>query len=448
MTPQDVIALFERGAAPAAIGVALITIALALLAFALVGRVFANAALLAAGAFAGLYGARLVVNTPAFAMFFPGSHWIRYVSSSLEYIVPIPSALLVQYTFGTRWKRLNQAVAVVVIAVAVFAIPYELALHRPFALKPVIDGVVVLIMPVFLLNLVMGMDKDDEDLRIIRWGSAIFVLFVLNEHFVFRGAEPIGFVIFISSFILMLMRRAVRGQIRLGAVESELATARTIQMSIIPRTPPRVNGIDIATIYTPAAEVAGDFFDFLRVDDDHLGVLVADVSGHGVPAALVASMLKIALATQSAHAATPSLLLSNLHALFSGKLERQHITAAYAFLSSDGTLRVSSAGHPPPLIRRAGGSVEELPTRGSVLARFADFQTADVPASLAPGDSILIYTDGVTEAMNGAGEMWGEERLRGTFSSSGSVQTIADAVTTWSASRVADDVTLVSLRLH
>ncbi|HEY2323701.1 MAG TPA: SpoIIE family protein phosphatase [Thermoanaerobaculia bacterium] len=433
--------------AGAAIGVALITIAVTLLAFAFVGRVFANAALLAAAAFAALYGVRLIVNAPSTALLVQGG-WLPYVSSALEYIVPIPATLLVQFAFTRKLRRVNQALSVLAIALAVLAIPYEIVTHHPFALKSLIDTVVVVFMPVFVLNLIIGTGEKDYDWNIVRWGSAIFVVFVLNEHFGYRGTEPIGFVIFVGSFILMLMRRAVRSQVRLGSVESELATARKIQMSIIPRTPPRVNGLEVATVYTPATEVAGDFYDFLVVDDDHLGVFVADVSGHGVPAALVASMLKIALATQSSLAASPSSLLASLHALFRGKLERQHITAAYAYLSTDGSVVVASAGHPPPLIRRATGAIEELATQGSVLARFASFEASDVTATLGPGDSLLIYTDGVTEALSPAEEMWGEDRLRETFSSTGDVDTIATAVAAWTAGRLSDDVTVVSVSRH
>src|SRR5947209_29058 len=444
MTAEQVIEVFRSGAASAAIGVALVTIALTLLAFALVGRVFANAALLAAAAFATLYGLRLIVNAPFTALLVHGG-WLPYVSSSLEYVVPIPATLLVQFAFARRLKRVNQALALLAIAIAVFAIPFEIIAHRPFALKPLIDTVIVFFMPVFLLNLIIGTGENDADWRIVRWGSAIFVLFVLNEHFGYRGTEAIGFMIFVGSFILMLMRRAVRSQVRLGSVESELATARKIQMAIIPRTPPPLNGFEIATVYTPATEVAGDFYDFVVVDDDHLGVLVADVSGHGVPAALVASMLKIALATQASFAASPAALLANLHALFRGKLERQHITAAYAYISSDGPVVVASAGHPPPLIRRASGAVEEIATQGGVLARFAAFEASDVNVTLAPGDALLIYTDGVTEAMSAASEMWGEERLRETFSSTGSAGAIATAVATWNAGQLSDDVTMVSV---
>jgi len=457
VTGQHVVGMFRSAAVPTAFGVALITIAITLLAFALVGRVFTNPGLLAAAAFAALYGARLIVKTPAFGLFFSSVDWLPYVNSALEYIVPIPAALLVRYAFGGRWQRLNQLVVIIVIALAAIAIPYEIAVHQPFALKPLIDGFVVLLMPIFLVNLVTQSDGDD-DRRIVRWGSAIFVLFVLNEHFGLRGAEPFGFLIFIGSFILMLMRRAVSGQVRLGAVESELATARTIQMSIIPRTPPRVTGLEVASIYSPATEVAGDFFDFIRVDDERLGVLIADVSGHGVPAALVASMLKIALATQAAYAATPATLLANLHALFRGKLERQHITAAYAFIdASNGALRVASAGHPPPLIRRANGSIEELETPGMVLGRFANFEASDVETTLFAGDSLLLYTDGVTEALSvirhpssvirGDEEMWGEERLRAVFAATGDVNAIAEAVSAWSGGRVGDDVTLVTVRV-
>src|SRR5271170_7432821 len=105
-----------------------------------------------------------------------------------------------------------------------------------------------------------------------------------------------------------LMLRGIREQLaqQLLTIQKELETARQIQLSILPSEIPKIEGLDIAARYIPMTSVAGDFYDFIVVDEKHIGILVADVSGHGMPAALIASMLKIALSTQQAHAADPA----------------------------------------------------------------------------------------------------------------------------------------------
>jgi sigma-B regulation protein RsbU (phosphoserine phosphatase) len=428
------------------IGVALVTIAIALVAFALLAAAASQRPLLFAGAFAGFYGLRLIFNTSTYGMAIGVAPMLPYIRSALEYIVPIPATALFANVFGGRVRRLNAAAVPLSIAIALIAIPYEIATHQPYAFQTVVNAFVMLVMPLFAFNLFA---TEKREWRLVRWGALVFVIFVINEHLRLVGSgglEPFGFVIFIGSFVLTLMRQAVSTQVRLGAVESELATARTIQMSILPREHPRVNRLDIATVYTPATEVAGDFYDFIRVDEDHLGTLVADVSGHGVPAALVASMLKVALASQSAHAAEPSELLAQLNALFHGKLQRQFITAAYAFVdATSGVVRLASAGHPPPLVRRANGEVEELLASGVILGRFAAVRCEEITTTLGPGDALVLYTDGVTEAMDEREELFGEERLRDVISRvRGSAEDVAQAIEAALARwRRPDDVTIV-----
>jgi sigma-B regulation protein RsbU (phosphoserine phosphatase) len=447
VTAEHVLQRLSAEAAALIIGVALVTIAIALVAFALLAAAAASQQpLLFAGAFAGLYGLRLIFDTSTYAMAAGMTPTLPYIRSAFEYLVPIPAAALFATVFSGRVRRLNTIAVPISIAIALIAIPYEIATHQPNALRVVINAFVMLLMPLFAINLFM---THEREWRLVRWGALIFVAFVVNEHLRVIGGgglEPFGFVIFIGSFVLTLMRQAVSTQVRLGAVESELATARTIQMSILPREHPRVNRLEIATVYTPAAEVAGDFYDFLRVDDDHLGTLVADVSGHGVPAALVASMLKVALASQSAHAAEPSELLAQLNALFCGKLQRQFITAVYAFVdATTGVVRVASAGHPPPFVRRANGEVEELLASGVILGRFAAVRCEEISITLAAGDALVLYTDGVTEAMGEREEMFGEERLREVIANvRGGAEDVARAIETalerWQRP---DDVTIV-----
>src|SRR5499427_5011789 len=138
---------------------------------------------------------------------------------------------------------------------------------------------------------------------------------------------------------------------QLLTIQKELETARLIQQSILPETVPQIVGLDIAARYVPMAAVAGDFYDFIVVDNKHVGILVADVSGHGMPAALIASMLKIALAAQAAHADDPARVLHGLNQALCGKFQHHYVTASYAFVDmKKRTLTYAGAGHPPLLM--------------------------------------------------------------------------------------------------
>src|SRR5215472_5789200 len=133
---------------------------------------------------------------------------------------------------------------------------------------------------------------------------------------------------------------------QLLTIQKELETARLIQQSILPETVPRIDGLDIAARYVPMAAVAGDFYDFIVVDNKHIGILIADVSGHGMPAALIASMLKIAFAAQAGCAADPAQVLNGLNRVLCGKFQQHYVTAAYVYVDMERrTLSYGGAGH-------------------------------------------------------------------------------------------------------
>src|SRR3954451_2591141 len=171
-----------------------------------------------------------------------------------------------------------------------------------------------------------------------------------------------------------LVLRGVREQLtqQLFTLQKELETARQIQLSILPREIPQIQGLDIAARYIPMTSVAGDFYDFIVVDDKHIGILVADVSGHGMPAALIASMLKIALAAQCQNAADPAQVLSGLNQTLCGKFEHHYVTAAYVFVDlAKKTLTYAGAGHPPVLSwNTASPGVREILENGLFLGKF------------------------------------------------------------------------------
>jgi sigma-B regulation protein RsbU (phosphoserine phosphatase) len=244
---------------------------------------------------------------------------------------------------------------------------------------------------------------------------------------------------------------------QLFAIQKELETARLIQQSILPQNVPQIDGLDIAARYVPMTSVAGDFYDFIVVDNKHVGILVADVSGHGMPAALIASMLKIALAAESAHAEDPARVLHGLNQALCGKFQHHYVTAAYVFLDMEKrTLSYAGAGHPPLLMwGTASPGVRGVTENGLFLGMFEFATYSSVNVSLAPGDRGLLYTDGISETNNPEGAEFGSERFPQFLEAqkNGSANQLADGLleelARWSArgegEDLDDDITMVTI---
>jgi sigma-B regulation protein RsbU (phosphoserine phosphatase)/two-component system sensor histidine kinase ChiS len=159
------------------------------------------------------------------------------------------------------------------------------------------------------------------------------------------------------------------------------------------------------------SRVAGDLYDFMPIGERGLGVLVADVAGHGAPAALIAAMVKVAFSAQRPHARQPVRLVGELNRILCANLKRDFVTALYLYVDLEQRRLIAcSAGHPGPLLLR-GGSVRELEVRGVLLGRFADAAYQELAVELAVGDRLVAYTDGVVEARSPEGELYGAERL-------------------------------------
>ena len=258
-----------------------------------------------------------------------------------------------------------------------------------------------------------------------------------------------------------LVLRGIREQLALQllAIQKELETARQIQLSILPDEIPNIAGLDIAARYIPMSSVAGDFYDFIVVDEKHLGILVADVSGHGMPAALIASMLKIALAAQAAHAADPAQVLLGLNQALCGKFQHHYVTAAYVYVDmAKHTLTYAGAGHPPLLLW--GGSlagVRDVAENGLFLGKFEFATYSSVELPLAPGDWGLLYTDGIPETTNQSGTEFGADRFKQFLAAeqNTSADHFADRLlaelSSWSARApgedLDDDITMVAIHV-
>jgi phosphoserine phosphatase RsbU/P len=224
-----------------------------------------------------------------------------------------------------------------------------------------------------------------------------------------------------------ILLREARAQLaaQLLALNNELEMARQIQLSILPHSIPQLPGLGIAARFLPMTSVAGDFYDFIQIDDKHIGILIADVSGHGLPSALIASMLQVALKGQAHYASEPAKVLKGLNLALCGKFSQNFVTAAYMYMDLENhLLRYAGAGHPPVLQwRNASGKTGEVLENGLVLGMVeeADYQALEL--ALAPRDRYALYTDGVVEAANPARELYGTERLMRFMDSSRALDT-------------------------
>jgi phosphoserine phosphatase RsbU/P len=254
-----------------------------------------------------------------------------------------------------------------------------------------------------------------------------------------------------------ILLREARAQLaaQLQALNTELEMARQIQLSILPHSIPKLTGLDIAAHYLPMTSVAGDFYDFIQVDDKHIGILIADVSGHGLPSALIASMLQVALTGQAGHAAEPAKVLLGLNHALCGKFTQNFVTAAYVYVDLENNLmRYAGAGHPPMLQwRNSTGKTAQILENGLFLGMFGEASYEALEFPLEPGDRYVLYTDGIPEATNSAQEQFGADRLMSFMKNHKHLeaepfsQTLLDDLASWSNQAVGpgqqDDITLL-----
>jgi sigma-B regulation protein RsbU (phosphoserine phosphatase) len=231
-----------------------------------------------------------------------------------------------------------------------------------------------------------------------------------------------------------LVLREAREQLarQLLDINNELEMAREIQLSILPQEIPKIRGLEIAARYLAMSSVAGDFYDFIVVDEKHLGILIADVSGHGLPAALIASMLKGALAAQSQHAFDPPRVLSGLNRSLCGRFKHHFVTAAYVFVDMEKkSMSYAGAGHPPLLLWRAStGSATEVLQNGLLLGFCTEEAYPAVEFPVEPGDKVVLYTDGILEARSPSEQEFGIDLFKGFLESNHELaaDTFADSV--------------------
>jgi sigma-B regulation protein RsbU (phosphoserine phosphatase) len=264
------------------------------------------------------------------------------------------------------------------------------------------------------LELIPRVRKLDPSLPIVvmtGWGSidtAVEAMRLGARSFVQKPWEDVTLLEILEREIAEA--RAARRRDR--QLEREREEARLIQRGLLPRAIPQTPGVEVAVAWQPADGVGGDCFDTIAFGDA-VGVSVADIAGKGLPAALLMSNLQAAVRAFALDAAAPSAICASVNRLLCRNMASgRFATFCYARIDpASGRVDYANAGHNPPLLVRRDGTTETLTKGGMVLGVFPDTKYDQAHVTIAPGDRLVFYTDGITEARNADGDEYGDERL-------------------------------------
>jgi sigma-B regulation protein RsbU (phosphoserine phosphatase) len=239
------------------------------------------------------------------------------------------------------------------------------------------------------------------------------------------------------------------------ALRDQFEQIAKIQQSLLPKRLPKIGNIEISTSYLTSDQAGGDYYDFFQFPSGQLGVVIADVSGHGPAAATVMAMFRAILHCYESNDYSPDSVMNFVNErIVKTELDGSFITAFYVVLETDtGTMTFSRCGHNPPRVRKLDGVIATLDDDGTVpLGLFSPLEARSAAAKLDPGDTMVLYTDGITEAFNGNREMFGVERLDEAIrKSDGSPDSIVESIHAslyaFTLSRTRDDdQTIVAFR--
>lgn len=332
--------------------------------------------------------------------------------------------LIFPFEFSKLLMKAAWAVGTV-LALTVLVLPTEI-----FTRFLIFQNIWVLLLVLYsVFKTVLASAKGRQGSTIFIIGTLIFSLSVINDVlYNFEIIEtlymlPFGLLVFIFFQSVLLstrfakaftrveelsetlqhrneqLQRALKSETELAAINRELDLARALQMQLLPAETPSIRGLSIEARYMPMHSVGGDFFDF-DVNDHYLRAIIADVSGHGVPAALIVSMLKIAFSAETAIQQSTAGVLEKMNSILTPHTGGNFITACMVQIDLDEKkLKVSMAGHPPLLLYRARTEqIEIIKTKGTLMGAFNEREFDMSEITLEENDRIIMYTDGIIEA--------------------------------------------------
>lgn len=388
------------------------------------------------GFFSFCTGIYVVIETSLMRLLFADIIAWRYFAELISlYLIPVGILIFIEHNMRSKlliWLRrlwqLHIAYAAGVIVLVLAGLVSLYSTVAPFQAMVMVDIVMILVAAVREAR------KRDIRSKIFGGGIGGLVLFALYDNLGYlliipkgHNLFPWGVLIFMLFMGYILERRIAEAyvkrereranlreiKLRAQAAQKELNVAAAIQKAILPKTLPMVDGFDIFGLNVPSREVSGDYFDGFVLPDGRLVMVIADVMGKGIPAALLVSTLHASLhAFMESHYALTELASRLNQLVYRSSTTETFITFFVGvFEPHTGSMDFINAGHNPPLLVRYDGSVERLRARGVALGVVSDIGFDQGHTQLRSGDRVLLYTDGVTEATNLQDELYAERRL-------------------------------------
>jgi phosphoserine phosphatase RsbU/P len=370
-----------------------------------------------------MYGTELLTLSPAVVAALP--KWLQtsvpYANAVFAYLIVVAAFLaFLELSIG-RLRLFVEIVIVAGIGVGVAGIG-AFVLGGP-ADKFIQYNHVVTVCGLLVLLIVLAVKRlSDKYLvllnrRVLGAGTLVFVSVALwvnlsrTQHYETRLLNHLGFAVFLLSFAVVALQIISANERRLLSIDKELEVARQLQFSILPTAIPEIQNVRIAVSYRPMTAVAGDFYEFVSADGKRMGFLVADVTGHGVPAALIASMIKVAVQSVEACAHDPREVLRGLNRILFKQLHEQYVSAAYLWIDTEHSKALYSAAGHPPLLRWSEGRLERIESNGLLFGIIPDPEYPVRELAIRAGERLLLYTDGLIEPQNASGESFGDRKL-------------------------------------
>ena len=380
------------------------------------------------GIWSTIYGIHRLAECSALVATLP--QWLRscvpYIYTAVTYLLIVAAALSFRELVVGKLRQFVTTLALIGLLVAFLAVGCFAVTGEEDTLiryNNLIGTGVLIVLAAFLsvpsLNRKYGALQDRG---VLLMGCSLFCIEALYVsvmrplglgHDIDSRWDDLGFAALLSSLAYVDLQRVYANERRLSTIENELSIARQLQFSILPTATPDLCGLRIAAAYEPMTEVAGDFYEFLPVDKHRIGFLVTDVSGHGVPAALIASMIKVAVQSVASQAANAPELLRQLRNILSRGLRGQFVSAAYLWIDTEaGKARYSAAGHPPLLYWcAADSSLARITSNGTLFGVPFETEYPVRELTCSRGDRFVLYTDGISEPENEVGEAFGDSKL-------------------------------------
>jgi sigma-B regulation protein RsbU (phosphoserine phosphatase) len=296
-----------------------------------------------------------------------------------------------------------------------------------------------------LLARIQDLDSSLPVVVMTAWGSIPLAVEAMR-----RGAKDFVQKPWENAQLLSTLRNQIRWREAARDGGDEIEEARQTQQALLPRRLPRIPGCDIAVSWTPARAVSGDYLDVLKLAGNRLALCIGDVVGKGMPAALLMSNLQASVRALAPESIAPRELAGRVNRLVCANTgNSKFITFFYGVLDEHKTLTYTNAGHCVPILVRAGGDALRLDCGGVVLGVFPEWSYTQAQVQLAPGDRLVLFTDGITEAENDVGDQFGDDRLLELVACSRHLDAAAlrgrvtAAVGDFAGGRLTDDATVV-----